>query len=111
MESRRVPSRSLEIGWTRQGTAWGFDSEKGMEAFAAAARDPNRKMTEWSKPGDTRGEMPKAASLIEGEYRGDYAYHAPMEPLNATASVTDGAAEIWCGTQSQTMAVEAVAKA
>jgi isoquinoline 1-oxidoreductase beta subunit len=103
--------QALDIGWTGQGTAWGFDSEKGMEAFAAAARDPNAKVTEWSKAGDARGEMPKAASLIEAEYRCDYAYHAQMEPLNATASVTDGAAEIWCGTQSQTMAVEAVAKA
>jgi isoquinoline 1-oxidoreductase beta subunit len=30
--------QALDITWTRQGTAWGFDSEKGMEAFAAAAR-------------------------------------------------------------------------
>jgi isoquinoline 1-oxidoreductase beta subunit len=35
-----------------------------------------------------------------------------MEPLNAVASVSPSgdAAEIWCGTQSQTMAQEAVAK-
>jgi isoquinoline 1-oxidoreductase beta subunit len=103
--------QALDIGWTRQGQAWGFDSDKGIEAFAAAARDPNAKATEWSKLGEARAEMPKAASAIEAEYRCDYAYHAQMEPLNATASVTDGAAEIWCGTQSQTMAVDAVAKA
>jgi isoquinoline 1-oxidoreductase beta subunit len=78
--------------------------------FAAAARDPNAKVTEWSKLGDARAEMAKAASVVEAEYRCDYAYHAQMAPLNATASVTDGAAEIWCGTQSQTMAVDAVAK-
>jgi isoquinoline 1-oxidoreductase beta subunit len=102
--------QALAITWTREGTAWGFDSDKGMDAFAAAARDPNAKVTEWSKAGDARAEMPKAASVMEAEYRCDYAYHAQMEPLNATASVTDGAVEIWCGTQSQTMAVEAVAK-
>src|SRR2546426_7235111 len=36
-----------------------------------------------------------------------------MEPLNSVASVSaaGGACEIWCGTQSQTMAVAAVAKA
>src|SRR5205085_8182713 len=57
--------------------------------------------------------MPKTATVIAGDYRCDYAYHAQMEPLNATAAVApDGsAAELWCGTQSQTMAVEAAAKA
>jgi isoquinoline 1-oxidoreductase subunit beta len=104
--------QALNITWTRQGKAWGFDSEKGMEAFAATARDPNAKATDWSKAGDVRAEMPKAASVMEAEYRCDYAYHAQMEPLNAVASVSAAgdAAEIWCGTQSQTMAVEAVGK-
>jgi isoquinoline 1-oxidoreductase beta subunit len=104
---------ALEITWTRQGKAWGFDSDKAVELFAATARDPNAQATDWSKVGDVRAEMPKAASFMEAEYRCDYAYHAQMEPLNATASVSPSgdAAEIWCGTQSQTMAVEAVAKA
>jgi isoquinoline 1-oxidoreductase beta subunit len=104
--------QALEITWTRQGQAWGFDSDKGMEQFAAAARDPNAPATDWSKAGDVRSEMPKAASAMEAEYRCDYAYHAQMEPLNATAAVSAAgdSAEIWCGTQSQTMAVEAVGK-
>src|ERR671935_1736145 len=107
-EARRALTQS--VTWSRTGTAWGFDSDKGLERFAADAKDVARGATEWSKVGDARGEIPKASSVFEAEYRCDYAYHAQMEPLNATASVTDGAAEIWCGTQSQTMAVEAVAK-
>jgi isoquinoline 1-oxidoreductase subunit beta len=104
--------QTLDVTWTREGAAWGFDSDKGMEAFAAAARDPNAKATDWSKTGDVRAEMPRAASVQESEYRCDYAYHAQMEPLNAVASVSAAgdSAEIWCGTQSQTMAVEAVGK-
>ncbi len=104
--------QALDLTWKREGAAWGFDSEKGIELFAATARDPNAKATDWSKTGDVRAEMPKAASVIEAEYRCDYAYHAQMEPLNAVASVSAAgdSAEIWCGTQSQTMAVEAVAK-
>ena len=51
------------VTWSRTGTAWGFDSDKGIDAFAAAARDPKR-------AGDATGarsamrarEMPKAAA-------------------------------------------------
>ena len=100
------------VSWTRTGTAWGFDSETGIERFAADAKNPARGATEWSRIGDPRDAMAKAASTIEAEYRCDYAYHAQMEPLNAIASVSPqgDAVEIWAGTQSQTTATEAPAK-
>src|SRR5215212_524211 len=31
--------------WSKSGQAWGFDSDKGIGTFAAAARDPNSKAT------------------------------------------------------------------
>jgi isoquinoline 1-oxidoreductase beta subunit len=100
------------VTWTRTGTAWGFDSAKGIERFAADAKNPARGATEWSRIGDVRGQMPKAASTFDAEYRCDYAYHAQMEPLNAVASVSPAgdSVEIWAGTQSQTTATEAPAK-
>jgi isoquinoline 1-oxidoreductase beta subunit len=100
-----------DVVWSRDGKAWGFDSDQGLQNFAATARDPNAKATDWFKLGDVRAEMPKAASTFEAEYLCDYAYHAQMEPLNAVAAVSASgdAAEVWCGTQSQTMAVEATA--
>src|SRR6516225_6599004 len=109
-EARRALTQS--VTWSRTGTAWGFDSDKGMERFAADAKDPARGATEWSKIGDARGEMPKASSVFEAEYRCDYAYHAQMEPLNAIASVSPSgdSVEIWAGTQSQSIACEAPAK-
>jgi isoquinoline 1-oxidoreductase beta subunit len=99
--------------WTRTGKAWGFDGEKGLEDFAAAARDPKAEAAEWSKSGDPRDALSKAATTFDAEYRCDYAYHAQMEPLNAVAAVSPSgdSAEIWCGTQSQTTAQEASAKA
>jgi isoquinoline 1-oxidoreductase beta subunit len=100
------------VTWTKSGEAWGFDSDKGLDVFAAAARDPKTQATDWFKAGDTRAEMAKAATTMEAEYLCDYAYHAQMEPLNAVASVSPSGdtAEIWCGTQSQTIAQEATAK-
>jgi isoquinoline 1-oxidoreductase beta subunit len=109
-EARQALDQS--VTWTRTGTAWGFDSDKGLERFAADVKNPARGATEWSKIGDPRPELQKAASTMETEYRCDYAYHAQMEPLNAIASVSPAgdAVEIWAGTQSQTTATEAPAK-
>jgi len=100
------------VTWTHAGSAWGFDSDKATEDFAAAARDLASPASEWDKQGDAAGEMAKAAEVIEATYRCDYAYHAQMEPLNAIAKVTPNAdaVEIWCGTQSQSQAVETAAK-
>jgi len=100
------------VTWTRTGTAWGFDSDKAVEAFAADAKNLSRPARDWSAQGNAAGEFQKAASVVDAEYRCDYAYHAQMEPLNAVASVSPAgdAVEIWAGTQSQTTATEAPAK-
>jgi isoquinoline 1-oxidoreductase subunit beta len=100
------------VTWTRTGMAWGFDSDQGLERFAADAKNLQRPAAEWSRQGDARGQLQKATSIMEAEYRCDYAYHAQMEPLNAVASVSPAgdAVEIWAGTQSQSNASEAPAK-
>jgi isoquinoline 1-oxidoreductase beta subunit len=102
-----------DVTWTKTGKAWGFDSDKGLEAFAATARDLNQSGTDWFKAGDLRSALSQAASTMDATYLSDYAYHAQMEPLNAVASVSPAgdAAEIWTGTQSPTTAQEATAKA
>ncbi|HEY6004798.1 MAG TPA: molybdopterin cofactor-binding domain-containing protein [Anaeromyxobacter sp.] len=104
---------ALQIEWDRKAVGWGFDSEKGMDRYAAAARDLRTEGKPWDKTGDVKAAMAGAATVIEGEYRCDYAYHAQMEPLNSVASVSPSgdACEIWVGTQSQSMAVGAVAQA
>src|SRR3954452_17613501 len=100
------------VTWSRTGVAWGFDSDKGSDSFAADAKNLSQPARDWSAQGNARGEFQNAANVVEGEYRCDYAYHAQMEPLNAVASVAPGgdAVEIWAGTQSQTTASEAPAK-
>ncbi|AMN41951.1 xanthine dehydrogenase family protein molybdopterin-binding subunit [Rhodoplanes sp. Z2-YC6860] len=100
------------VTWTRTGVAWGFDSDKGHDTFAADAKNMKQAARDWSAQGNARAAFQNAASVVEGEFRCDYAYHAQMEPLNAVASVSPNgdAVEIWAGTQSQTTATEAPAK-
>jgi isoquinoline 1-oxidoreductase beta subunit len=111
LEARRAVEQGTT--WTRTGKAWGFDSEKGLAEFIADARNPRAAASEWAKKGDYAAEAAKATRTFEGEYQSDYAYHSQMEPLNAVASVSAAgdAVEIWAGTQSQSIAAEAPAKA
>src|SRR5262245_1744787 len=110
-----IEARQALIGnitWSRTGTAQGFDSDRASVEFAAAARNLSAPGKPWEPRGNAAAELAKAATVIEAEYLNDYTYHAQMEPLNAVASVSPSgdAAEIWCGSQSQTMAQAAVAK-
>jgi isoquinoline 1-oxidoreductase subunit beta len=104
---------ALKVEWSRQAKGWGYSSESALERFAAAARDPQRSGVAWESKGDVAAALRQSASVFEREYRADYAYHAQMEPLNSVAAVTPAgdAVEIWCGTQSQTITVTAVANA
>ena len=110
-EARRALTQSRDLDQDRH--RLGLRQRQGHGAVRRrCARTSRRGATEWSRLGDARGEMPKAASTMEAEYRCDYAYHAQMEPLNAVASVSPAgdSVEIWGGTQSQSIACEAPAK-
>ncbi|HET7403800.1 MAG TPA: molybdopterin cofactor-binding domain-containing protein, partial [Usitatibacter sp.] len=104
---------ALKVQWDRTARGYGHDSEKAVAIYSAAARDLSKPGKPWDSAGDAIAAMEKAAKVYEAQYACDYTYHAQMEPLNSVASVSASgdACEIWCGTQSQTMAVAAVAKA
>jgi isoquinoline 1-oxidoreductase beta subunit len=50
------------VTWTRTGMGWGFDSDAGMEAFAAAASNLKAPATDWDRQGNAPDEMTKAAT-------------------------------------------------
>ena len=104
---------ALRVAWSGSAKGVGFSSGKGFEQFAAIAGDPARRGVSWESRGDAVAAIAKAARVVEGEYRADYAYHAQMEPLNSVAAVSKAgdAVEVWAGTQSQTITVAAVARA
>jgi isoquinoline 1-oxidoreductase beta subunit len=103
VEGTQAAKNLLKVTW---GDAPGadHDSEKALEEFAAVGRDLSREGVPYEKQGDAKAAMQSAARVYRGDYRTRYVYHAQMEPLSATASVSpDGkSAEIWAGTQGAT---------
>jgi len=104
---------ALKVTWSGDARAAGFSTDKGYAMFTTAARDLGKEGVPWETKGDVRSAMKGANATLVREYRADYAYHAQMEPLNSVAAVSPAgdSVEIWCGTQSQTVAVTAVANA
>ena len=59
--------------------------------------------------GDAPGVIAASSRVITADYRRTYHAHSPMEPMNATASVTPSRVDVWVGTQSPVIDVEAAA--
>jgi isoquinoline 1-oxidoreductase subunit beta len=111
VEGTQAAKGLLKVTWSDAPGAH-LDSERALEEFAAIGRDKSRAGVPFAKEGDAKGVMAGAAKVYRGEYRTRYVYHAQMEPMNATASVSpDGkSAEIWTGTQAASGLLNAVAK-
>ena len=112
VEATRDAKAVLEVVWSPSPKTKTFDSRRDLDAYAAAAGDLSRQGVPWQAKGDAPAALKRAHEVHQAEYRCDYVYHAQMEPLNATAWVNEAgdAAEIWSGTQSQSMTTLAAAK-
>ena len=90
---------ALKVTWD----ASGAETRSTAEIF-----DSYRKMT--NEPGLTAGNrgdasagIAKASKTVEAEYRFPYLAHAPMEPMNGVIELRSDGAEIWSGSQLQTL--------
>ena len=90
--------RELNIQWSETG----FESVSSDEIFAQFDRDitaaAERQIDRTQ--GETETAFSTAAKVIDADYHVPFLAHTCMEPLNATAHVRDGQAEIWVGCQN-----------
>jgi isoquinoline 1-oxidoreductase beta subunit len=93
----------------------------GVEANAKVSSDTIRAFLETGldaaeaavarRDGDARGELAKAAKLVEAEYETPFQNHATMEPMNCTARVAADRVDVWVATQNSEAAAAAAASA
>lgn len=76
-------------------------SSASIFAQYADALDKDKQKSHY-KSGDAAAKLAAAdpSQIIEAEYTVPFLAHATLEPMNATALVKDGKAEIWTGTQN-----------
>ncbi len=93
MEARKA----LEIRWN-EGPNANQSSAAISQRFADLAAKPGAVA---KKTGDAEAAIAGAAAKLDAVYEAPYLSHAPMEPMNCTALVTDTGCEVWASTQMQ----------
>ncbi len=88
-----------------------IDSGRDLKEYLAAVRDTSKKGVVVRKTGEAEPALAGAAKVISAEFTSPYVYHAQMEPLSCTASVTADGVEVWAGTQWPTRSLNEAAKA
>ena len=106
---------ALQVTWSENSPFRQVAQNRDLDDYEARARDLSFSTDNplWQDVGDIDPAFSDSDRVIEAVYRADPAYHAQMEPMNATASVSqDGkSAEIWMSTQTQSLTVMGAAEA
>jgi isoquinoline 1-oxidoreductase subunit beta len=92
------------------GTAGDLSTAK-IDAMLDAALNAEHGVTAFVRGQPQEILQERAAAVIERRFVLPHIAHAPLEPVNATASYKDGAVEVWGPIQSVTACQEAVAHA
>ncbi len=99
--------RALKVTWTNGANASDSSTSFASQAAALAPKRPDQAAR---ADGDVDGALAKAVKTVKGDYFYPYLSHAPLEPMNATVSVTGDRCEIWAGTQQPSGAARQVAQ-
>jgi isoquinoline 1-oxidoreductase subunit beta len=100
----------LKVSWSSV-PANSFSSAAGLKDFLTRAAKFDDKGVSYVAKGDTDDAFAKAAKVMSAQYSSAYVYHAQMEPMNVTATVSPSgdSAEIWIGTQGASINTGAAA--
>ncbi|PQO24062.1 xanthine dehydrogenase family protein molybdopterin-binding subunit [Rhodobacteraceae bacterium WD3A24] len=98
--------RALDITWSGTPDGTRIDSERDQGEYLARLRDEGQAADKlFSSSGEAEAALEAAHEVVSREFVTEYCYHAQMEPMGGVALVNDDSAEVWTGTQWQTMAL------
>lgn len=106
-EASKWGKEALVVTWSENSPFRQADLETDLEQYVRQVEDLSLSGVAWRAEGDITETFAGAAQVVEATYQSDPAYHAQIEPMNATAHVTeDGkAAELWVSTQTQSLSI------
>ncbi len=90
---------ALDIAWD-DSAAETRSSRELFELYRSTTESPG---TTAESRGDAARALERASGVLEAVYEFPYLAHAPMEPLDAVAVRTGEGAEVWMGSQIQTV--------
>jgi isoquinoline 1-oxidoreductase beta subunit len=90
---------ALQVQWD-ESAAEKRGSEELFTQFRTLVSQPGAPA---KRVGDAAGALASAAKTLEAVYEFPYLAHAPMEPLDCVVKLSDGACELWMGSQIQTV--------
>src|SRR5260221_341386 len=96
---------ALEVEWDLGPNA-ALSTPELVQRFSELARTPGKV----ARKADNAEAIKGAAKTIVAEYQVPFLAHAPMEPLNCTVDVRADSAELWVGSQFQTVDQGAAAR-
>jgi isoquinoline 1-oxidoreductase subunit beta len=108
--SARQAREKLRVEWA-DGPGRGYSSRAALEAFTQAAQRGGDGAVVLETKGDAAAVLGQAGRRVAATWTTDHVYHGPLEPMNATAWVREGLAEVWAPTQTQTAGTAMVAGA
>ncbi|MEM7160088.1 MAG: molybdopterin cofactor-binding domain-containing protein [Myxococcota bacterium] len=94
---------AVKVEWS-EGEGSKFSTSALWDELRSSERSRARDVLDEGKFDEAQG------TLVEAVYEVPYLAHAPMEPMNAVAHVTDEGCEVWTGNQGPILIQEAVAR-
>lgn len=97
----------LDVTWSENSPFRTANSNEELADLRKAVGDDDSDAVVWENRGDVAGNLGDGATVHSFQYSTAHVYHAQLEPLNAVASVDEDGkgAEIWLGTQAQTVSI------